>query len=191
MARVKLILVLVLLSIGFTSKAQIKIYRTYLDYTSQNVEQYDTYNTYSLTLGKAQLHLKNGDDKVKIWCRDIWGFEYRGATFRVDKENERPVRVMNEGKIVYYENGLEHLTMLRDNQNPDYLSAEANEYLSYFSESINSPIIPVPRLMMIKGAKKLQLFEKENEEYKELFECIGNDHNYLTIRSCVEAFEED
>ena len=52
--------------------------------------------------------IKDGLER-KVKCKDIWGFTYKGILFRITDEGPIPVRLMTEGQVCYYENGIAHL----------------------------------------------------------------------------------
>ncbi|GDX47328.1 hypothetical protein LBMAG25_01460 [Bacteroidota bacterium] len=108
--------------------------------------------------------------------------------FRIDKKYNQPTRVISTGKIIYYENGIANLSMLRDNSE---IGAFKIGYYCYISKSIDSELIPMPQGQFNSDLrKKVTKFKEENPEYKELFDCIDNNYNYLSVRSCVVKFEK-
>src|SRR5690606_19129909 len=117
----------------------------------------------------------------------MWGFNYGDALFRIDKKHSQPTRVMNAGKIIYYENGIAHLSMIRDNSQSGSFSIG---YYCYVSKNINSEMIPMPVRLISDARKRIKEFTEENPEYKNLFDCIEKNYNYFNVRPCVVAFEE-
>lgn len=135
----------------------------------------------------SKLIFKKDGEKIKIHCNDMWGFIYEDALFRVDKKLNQPTRAISVGKIIYYENGLAHLGMIRDKEETAGFSIG---YFCYVSKKLNSDIIPMPASLISDAYKKIKKFKKENPEYNELFDCIEKDYNYRKVRSCIIEFEE-
>jgi hypothetical protein len=187
MKKVKRILVLAILLMSFIADAQITVYRTYEDFKNKNGEKYDDYHGYSHSMGRVKLTFKKDGKKIKIHCRDMWGFSYKDAFFRIDKKYNQPTRVISIGKIIYYENGIAHLSMIRNNTKSGEFSIG---YYCYVSKNINSELIPMPGLLISDARKKIKKFKEENPEYKELFDCIEKNYNYLNVRPCVTEFEK-
>lgn len=129
---------------------------------------------------------KKDQKKVKIHCKDIWGFSYKDALFRIDKNYSQPARVASSGKIIYYENGIAHLEMIRDNKEEGSFSIG---YFCYVSKNLESELIPMPGSLISDARKKINKFKEENPEYKELFNCIEKNYNYLNVRPCITEFE--
>lgn len=187
MKKVKLIIVLSFLLVRFITSAQITVYRTYEDFQNKTGEEYDDYLGYSHSIGTVKLILKKDDKKIKIHCRDLWGLNYKDAFFRIDKKYNQPTRIISSGKIVYYENGIAHLSMIRDNSESGKFSIG---YFCYVSKSIDSELIPMPGELISDARKKIKKFKEENPEYKELFDCIEKNYNYINVRPCIVEFEK-
>lgn len=187
MKKVKLILVLSILLMTFITNAQITVYRTYEDFQNKNGEEYEDYLGYSHSMGKVKLFFIKDKKEIKTHCKDIWGFIYKDAFFRIDKNYNQPARVISAGKIVYYENGIAHLSMIRDNSESGEFSIG---YYCYVSKSIDSELIPMPGALVTDARKKIKSFKEENPQYVELFDCIEKDYNYLKVRPCIAEFEK-
>ncbi|UTW66905.1 hypothetical protein KFE94_01970 [bacterium SCSIO 12643] len=165
----------------------ITVYKTYEDYQNKIGEKYDKYDGYIHSLGKVKLYLYKNGVKTKVKCADIWGFTYNTELFRIYKKDAQPVRVINNGSIIYYENGVAHLEMLATN------SKSAELYVGYYcflSKGINTPIIPMPGVWTITGYAKKQVkkFRKEYPEYSDLFDCIDENYRYTKMRVCVQIY---
>jgi hypothetical protein len=121
----------------------------------------------------------------KVKCKDIWGFTYKGILFRITDEGPIPVRLMTEGQVCYYENGVAHLKMQRDN-------VELAEYeigqSAYISKDISSPIVPA----RFKDGDQRSIsgrFREEHPELEALCICIGATEDMDRTRQCVVDFE--
>lgn len=128
--------------------------------------------------------VKDGVER-KVKCKDIWGFTYKGVLFRITDEGPIPVRLMTEGQVCYYENGIAHLKMQRDN-------VELAEYeigqSAYISKDIKSPIVPA----RFKEGDKRSIsgrFRIDHPELDALCECIGATEDMDRTRQCVVDFE--
>lgn len=188
MKKVKRILILAIILMSFIANAQITVYRTYEDFQNKSGEKYDDYHSYSHSLGSVKLTFKKAGKKFKIRCRDIWGFSYKDAFFRIDKKYNQPTRVLSIGKIIYYENGVAHLSMVKNNNESGQFTIG---YFCYVSKSITSELIPMPGQLISDARKKIKKFKEKNPEYKELFDCIEKNYNYLNVRPCIEEFEKN
>jgi hypothetical protein len=187
MKNVKSILFLSMLLMGFILNAQVVVYPTFEDFKSKNGKLYDDYDGYMHVMGKVKLtFVKDGKSK-NIACSDMWGFHYKDALFRIDKKHNQPTRVISDGKIIYYENGMAHLDMIAYNKEKGSFSMG---YFCYLSKSLDSDIIPMPGQLVSDARKKIKKFKEENPEYKELFDCIENDYDYSNVRPCVREFDK-
>ena len=121
----------------------------------------------------------------KVKCKDIWGFTYKGILFRITDEGPIPVRLMTEGEVCYYENGVAHLKMQRDN-------VELAEYeigqSAYLSKDIKSPIVPA-RFKDGDARSISGRFREEHPELERLCTCIGASEDMDRTRQCVVDFE--
>jgi hypothetical protein len=186
MKKIKSILVLLFLVISIFANAQIEIYRTYEDYQKKNGEKFDEYVGYFHSMGNVKLTFKKNGEKTKIFCKDMWGFLYKDVLFRVDNFNQ-PTCVMSTGKIIYYENGIAHLEMIRDNKETGDFTIG---YYCYVSKNLNSDIIPMPSSLISDAYKKIRIFKEENPQYSRLFDCIEKDYNFYKVRACVAEYEK-
>ncbi|MCC6700766.1 MAG: hypothetical protein IT221_04535 [Fluviicola sp.] len=188
MKTIKLILVLSILFFTHNSHAQFKVYRTFEDAQNDIGEEYDDYSGYFHAMGSVRLKLLKDSIETTVECKNIWGFTYKGAIFRVEKKYSQPAIILSNNNIVYYENGLAHLHMLKFNSN----NAEVNVgQACYISTDINSEMIAVPILYRRDVMKRFKKFIKNNPEYKPLGDCILIKVRTLTIiRSCIEEFQK-
>lgn len=125
---------------------------------------------------------------IPVKCEDIWGFSYEGAIFRIDPKYKQPALIWSMGKLIYYENGLAHLTLMRD----EAKEAEVGlGYFCYVSKDLTSELVPMPGQKLSDAHKKIVKFKEENPQYRKLFDCIGDDYHYAYVRSCILAYEMD
>lgn len=184
--RFKVFLTLSLLLMTFIANAQVTIFRTFEDFKNQEGEQLDSYSYTMNSIGTIKLVFMKDGEKVKFKTREIWGFFYKNAFFRIDEITQLSLRVMSAGKVIYYENGAAHLTMLRDDKNSGSFS-DGN--FSYISQNINSEIIPINWRINKKRKNPYLKLKEENPESKELFDCIEKDIDYKNIRECFEKYQ--
>lgn len=150
-----------LLSIFFVSNLsnaqKLTVYNSYQDYTDKKGDIYDEYDNLSTSFSGYTLKLYKGEEKVKVLCKDIWGFEYGGNLFRIVADKGGfPCMLRSSGKICYYENGTAHINMIRDKSKKGQ-TIQGGIY--YISETINSSIEP------------LNLF-KFKKTHPEIIECL-------------------
>ena len=124
---------------------------------------------------------------MKQPCNTYWGFTYNDQLFRVDKLSQ-PVRVIINGKIIYYENGYANLCMIRDNTTNALFDIG---YYCYVSKDLNSDIVPFPSTIMSDAYGQIKTFKTENPKYKTLFSCIEKNYKYENVRACVESYEKE
>lgn len=184
---IKFIVSAFLLIISFSLHSQVVVYRTFEDFQNEIGEEYDSLHDYSTFFNQIKLIFKKGKKKVKIPCKKMWGFSYKNALFRVHKKYSQPARVISFGKIVYYENGIAHLSMLKFGES---FGQYDKGYAGYFSKSINSEMVPIPTQILSDAKRAIRRFKKEHPEYKELFDCLGKNYTQYNISPCLEKFEE-
>lgn len=183
----KLILILLLMLLTSIAKTQVVVYRTFEDFQNEIGEEYDDYHSCSHTMGNVKLKFKKGGKKIKIHCKDLWGFTYKDAFFRIHKKHSKPTRLISLGKIAYYENGVAHLTMIKNNKDSGSFSIG---YFCYLSKNIGSELIPMPTNLISDVKKDIKNFKEKHPEYKDLFDCIEKDYHYLNVRPCIKEFEK-
>ena len=184
----RLLLLLSLCLLPFISQAEVIVFETFQDFVDQKGTTYDDYHGYSHAMGAVKIILKDNGKKVKIKCRDIWGFVYNDALFRTDHVHDQPVRLLSFGKICYYENGIAHLNMLKNDSESGSFSIG---YYCYVSATIDGTLVPMPSTLLSDARKKIKKFKEANPQYKDLFDCIEKNYNYQNVRPCVEEFEKE
>ncbi|MBK9628794.1 MAG: hypothetical protein IPO56_14165 [Flavobacteriales bacterium] len=130
------------------------------------------------------LFIKDGKER-KVRCKDIWGFTYKGVLFRINDEGPIPVRLMVEGSLCYYENGMAHLIMQRDSTE---IATFDIGHASYLSKDIKGAIVPA----IFKDGDTRSVsgrFRTEYPKMEALFNCIGTHDEMDPIRQCVVDHE--
>lgn len=172
---------------GYISFSQVVVYETFEDFKNDKGEKYDDYHGFS-GFHSVNLFFLRGKKKHKVRCKDIWGFTYRDALFRVDERNNQPARLVSHGKIFYYENGVAHLSTLK----ADSYFATSFGFAVYFSNTIDSEVIAFTSNVTMASRRDMKAYIKDNPQYKALFDCIGDDVTYpYTARTCVNSFENN
>ena len=107
---------------------------------------------------------------------NLYGFSVGDQFYRI--VNGKPYRLIMEGKIVYYENGLAHLNMLVG-QEDEGLVEQGDWHV--ISDNLNSEIVEFP------SAKATKEFG-ERADLKGLFECVEKLKKRKTekVRECVK-----
>lgn len=176
------------ISLITTTYSQGELYTSYEDYINKTpTEIFDTYEgdfesgkTVTVTFKKT-----NGE-KVKINCADVWGFSFKGELFRIAHNKlNKPVRLIKNSKICYYEDGRLHLLLLAWGMDKRPLSTDP---ICYFSASIDSQIEVVPTSPQSSANKLLVDFQQSHPEYADLFTCIGENYLYTHVAECVNDF---
>lgn len=185
MKQIITIFFLAFLFLPSSTYAGITIYETYEDYQADKGEKYDSYHNHLTIAGSVRLILKKGGKKMKVNCKNIWGFKYDDALFRVDSKFNQPTKVVHEGDLIYYENGLAHLDMIK--QKTEFVALQVG-YFSYFSKDINSELVPVPAQGQ-NGGKRWKKFKGENGKFRKLFNCVDESPIYYSIRECVKRIK--
>lgn len=184
---IKTIFISLILMISYTSHAQIEVYRTYEDFQRGISEQFETYSGAMRSGSKVTLRFQNKDGKTNIKCKEVWGFRYKDALFRNDVEVGQPTRVMISGNIIYYENGIAHMDMIRYNKKEVEFSLGSYCYLS---KDLNSKMIAVNR-EDINYEKNIKEFKQQFPEFEELFNCIEKYSIPEKVSSCVNLYSEE
>ena len=181
----KYILLSIFVALMLMANGQVTIYRTYEDFTAKKGEKYDDYKGFMHVLGKVKLSFIKDKEVTKIACKDMWGFEYKNILFRIDHEHQQAACCINTGKICYYENGLAHLEMLRDNTDKAEFSVG---YFSYISSDLNSELVPLPIIGSLGTKKAYLVFKGKNPKHKVFYDCIEKNFDYNKVRQCVTDY---
>lgn len=193
MKNLKLAALIIFLFTSIISTSQVTIFKTYNDFKNRTGQVFDELTNYKQFDRKIKLILTKKNVETTIACKDIWGFIYKDALFRIDKDNggHSPTRVIAKGKLVYYENGMAHLDMLWDDTSSSYYDG-FDGYATYISKDINSFMIPIEksdimthRIKVRKGIKK---FKNEYPQFNDFFKCLRN-YRIETVRRCIAEFE--
>lgn len=164
---------------------EIVLYKTYEDYVSGNGEQMDFYAGSGYMGTRALIDFQKGNEVISVNPSKHWGFKIDDCFFRFD-ESGTLVKLVSNGKIVYWENGLANLEMCENGST----SAEMNVgYYCYFSATLDGKVTPFPRDKVDTASKLWKKFKEDHPEHAELFECIGDSLNYHLVRSCVTKYE--
>lgn len=174
--------VLLLTGITFQSIAKddysLTIYETYDDYVNKKGKPLYEFIGFDWTLGIFNVYYRvKKKEEGRENVSKFYGFTVGDQFYRIIKS--KPYRVLMEGKIVYYENGLAHLNMLVGGED-EYGVEQGDRHV--ISENLNSEIVEFP------SAKADKEFG-ERAELKGLFECVEKVKKKKTekIRDCVKS----
>lgn len=181
----KNILLLAYILTSYLSHGQVTVYYTYEDFKNEKGENYSDYGGFFIS-GAVTLTFIKDKKKHKIKCKDMWGFTYKDAFFRTDEFNKVPARLMSFGKIFYYENGLAHLNMLKNNTDS---GSTPSSFMFFFSKSLETPVVACTSYRASGSHIIYQQFKDDYPEYKVLFDCINDNYHVDTARRCVSSFE--
>ena len=129
------------------------------------------------TLGILNIYYRvKKKDEGRLNATKIYGFTIGDQFYRVIKS--KPYRVLMEGKIVYYENGLAHLNMLIGGE--DEYGVEQGDW-HVISDNLNSEVVEFPSG---KASKEFG----ERAELKAMFQCVDDLRKKKTdkVRECVK-----
>lgn len=176
-----LLILLALVGISFQTIAKddfsLTIYDTYADYEAQKGRAMFEFIGFDWTLGVLHLYYRvKKKDEGRVNVTNLYGFRVGEQFYRIIKG--KPYRVIMEGKVVYYENGLAHLNMLVGQE--DESIVEQGDW-HVISENLNSEIIEFP------SAKATKEFGTR-PELQALFECVDELKKKKTdkVRECVK-----
>ena len=153
------------------------VYDTYEDYKAQKGRSLYEFIGYDWTLGILNLYYRvKRKEEGRVNVTKVYGFSVGDQMYRVEKG--KPHRMLMEGKIVYYENGLAHLSMLVGEE--DEAIVEQGDW-HYISENMTSEMVQFP------SAKASKEFG-ERSDLQPMFECLEKVKKKKTekIRDCVK-----
>lgn len=155
------------------------VYNTYEDYKAKKGEKLFEFIGFDWTLGVLHIYYKverKGKDELRKNVTNVYGFSVGEQFYRVIKG--KPYRVLMEGKLVYYENGLAHLNMLVGGE--DEYGVEQGDW-HVVSADLNSEVFEFP------SNKATKAFESR-ADLKPLFECVDDLKKKKTekVRDCVK-----
>ncbi len=176
----KLILMMVMLTGSLISyaKKQVVAYKTYEDYVAEKGDEMGSYLGYENTRNGMKINFKQEGKEIAVSAENYWGLKIEDCFFRFDGDNQL-IKLVNNGKIVYWENGLVNLRICLDlvTSSPFIYGHSA-----YFSVSLNGEVTPLSK-------KTLKKFKEEHPEHAELCDCIGEDFYDAHVRFCIAKYE--
>lgn len=153
------------------------VYHSYEDYVNDKGEKLYEFIGFDWTLGVLHLYyrIKRKEEGRKNVTK-LYGFRVGEQFYRIVKG--KPYRVLIDGKLVYYENGLAHLNMLVGDE--DEYGVEQGDW-HVISEDLRSELFEFP-------SKKTTKAFAEQVELQPLFECVDGLRRKKTekIRDCVK-----
>ncbi|MBS1568284.1 MAG: hypothetical protein JST45_02470 [Bacteroidetes bacterium] len=179
------LLLLGTLGIAMHAVAQNALFRSYAEYAAAKGEAVDGAIDVEPSWGRfAVVFAKEGREQ-RIATRKVWGFMNNGALYRIEPQGHLPVRLMAQGAIWYWENGLAHLRMQRDST-----AAAAVEYgqAAYLSRDVQGPIVPAV-FKADDSSSPSAKFKAAWPAYGALLEQIGEGGNMERVRQLVVEYE--
>jgi hypothetical protein len=155
------------------------VYDTYEDYKAGKGQSLYEFMGFDWTLGVLHVYYKverKGKDELRKNVTNLYGFKVGDQFYRIVKG--KPYRVLMEGKVVYYENGLAHLNMLVGKEDEGLV--EQGDW-HVISENLNSDIVEFP-------SEKAKKVFGERQDLQGLFECVEKLKKRKTekVRDCVK-----
>ncbi|MBZ0206413.1 MAG: hypothetical protein K8H89_08815 [Flavobacteriales bacterium] len=174
---------ILLLTLGTTvgAMAQSVIYRSYGEYAENMGEPVDGTIDVVPDMGRFVVKYVKDGRKKHIASRKVWGFRNNGFLYRIEPEAHLPVRLMAQGAVYYWENGIAHLRIQRDST-----EAASFEYghASYLSREVQSTIVPA--IFTADDTKSSSAkFREAWPAYADLLKCIGEGADMDSVRQCV------
>lgn len=172
--------------VSFSLNGQVQVFTTFENFENNNGVEYDDYVDWTHTIRnkKYKLVFVKEDLETDVSCDEIWGFTYKENIFRINHYSYRPVKVVSNGKIVYYENGLAHLKALKNESQLGAAFNTATEgYPCLISKSLSSYIFPLKE-------HKFSRLKKKFPDDSEFLNCLNMKNLYYKlVRQCVEEYE--
>jgi hypothetical protein len=190
--KIKNFLLIILLTLSlqvFSKNDSIIVFTTYENYVNKIGESYDKMVNYYGTV-KMKITVSKNNKENTIECKKIWGFLYNGHLFRSEERTGQIGELIVKGKICYYENGIAHLEMIRNNTNHENFTLG---YHCYISKDLSSKLVPFTSSDHpdADADKQLKKFKKANVEYADFFKALANDHSYQNVRAKVIVFNRN
>lgn len=175
------LVVTLLLLFAVDALAQNVLYRSYEEYAEHRGQEVKGLFNVEPHIGRFVVTYREGEVRVRVPTRKVWGFMNQGALYRIEQQGFLPVRLMAQGPIYYWENGFAHLRMQHDS-----VEVAAFEYglPSYLSHDLHGEIVPAvfkPGDTRSPSGK----FRQAWPAYADLLERIGEDADMDRIRQEV------
>lgn len=177
-------LILIALAIPAAAMGQGMLYHSAADHAQNKGDTVEGAIDVMPSMGRFVVVYVQGGKRKQVATRKVWGFMNKGALYRIEPEGNLPVRLMAQGPIYYWENGLAHLRM----QN-DLLEASGISYgwASYLSQGLESEIVPA----VFGGSPAIpaaERFRAERPEYATLLGQIGTGADLQRVRQLVVEY---
>lgn len=182
-----------LLYFGSSNKvlgAKLTVYNNYEDYVSKKGIQYEgdfefREITKHMSLNAAKFRnvdKENGERRVKVKLWVVWGFQFGDHLFRVTEKYDVPVYVRQEGSLIYYENGIAILRMLKRGKSLD------EETYRYETKTTSPAIIMDSSLisasMFVSKTLKSRIYPFSPKEKKKL---VGLLPEIAAVYECLDG----
>lgn len=153
------------------------LYETYHEYLNKKGERLYEFIGYDWTMGTLHVYYRvKRRDEGRRKVTDFYGFSVGDQFYRI--VNGRPYRVLMQGMVIYYENGIAHMNMVMGDDEGSEVELGG---WSFISDNLTSEIIEFP------SAKADKAFG-EKPALQPLFECMKKLKKKRTekIRPCVK-----
>lgn len=179
-----LLMITLCLAVG-TATGQGTLYRSYNEYVEDAGERVDGPIDVTIALGRFIITYHHEGKLQRIPAKKLWGFMNRGILYRIEEEGRLPVRLMAQGAIYYWENGLAHLQIQRDSTGASHFDYG---HASYVSRDLQGSIVPA---VFKEGDTKSSSakFKAAWPAYAELFDQIGEGRDLDEVRRLVVDYE--
>lgn len=165
--------------------AQHVLFRNYGEYVGKAGEHVEGLINVEPHWGRFMVVYEQDGRTERIPTRKVWGFLNNGFLYRIEQAGKLPVRLMAQGAIQYWENGLAHLRIQQDSTGA---SGFEYGYASYLSRDLQSVIVPA--VFKPDDAKSLSAkFKAAWPAYQDLLEQIGAGTDMEKVRQWVVDYE--
>ena len=178
-------LLLAALCTALAAPAQNLLYRSYGDFAEHRGQTVGGPIDVEPHWGRFVVVYVQDGRRQRIPARKLWGFMNQGAFYRIEREAGLPVRLMAQGAIAYWENGLAHLRMQRDSTEAATIEFG---HAAYLSRDMQGNIVPAS--FPADDAKSASAkFKAAWPVYHDLLERIGNGGDMDRVRQLVVEYE--
>lgn len=161
--------------------AQSELFRSYDAFAQGTGERVEGPIEVVPRMGRWVVAYRQAGRQQHIPARKLWGFRNQGFLYRIEPEGRLPVRLMAQGAVYYWENGLAHLRMQRDTVEAAGIQ---HGHAAYLSRDVQAPIVPA-RFSAEDHRSSSARFRQAWPAYAPLLDRIGADAPMDSVRQCV------
>ncbi len=158
----------------------ITFYYSYDELLKEKGDQYDEFikmpSWQKITVAKEQ-------KKTTFSLNNFWGWKYKGVLFRVQNTTETCGAVIENGSVVYYENGHTWMYYLKQGARSILYPSRSGDKEQYLSKKLDSDMVA------LVWEKDIKEFKANNPDLASLIDCVLKDWtNPIYVKKCVAQF---